>query len=335
MKIALFVLLIALSGFFSGAEIAFFSLTKAQVRALRDQKKRYSDLVWRLKQKPQRLLITILIGNNIVNVLTASLATVVAVDYFGSVGVGLATGVVTLVILIFGEITPKSIAQKNNALLARATSPVLLVLSWLFFPVSWLLIQFNERIAHRLVKTSELPLPVEDEIRVMARMGVESGTLQYREHKMIENILEFDEKKVGEIMTSRYKIIALNGEVPVDQISHFVGQSGFSRYPVFVDDEDNFIGYVHVNDILRKLQSDERDQMVKEFVRPLQRVGEDKIIESIFRQFLNAQEHIAIVERGVVDGTEVVGLVTLEDVLEEIVGEIVDETDDEEEKDKL
>ena len=334
MMLFLFIILLLLSGFFSGTEIAYFSLSKPQIRAAVDQKRKNARLVWKLLQKPQRLLITILIGNNIVNVLTASLATVLAVDYFGSFGIGLATGVVTILILIFGEITPKSLAQKNNELLASKTAPILYIMSILFFPIAWGLIRFNNFVAHRLVKKSVAPLDIDDEIKTMARLGVESGNLDYREHAMIEKVLEFDDKTAGDVMTSKYKIVSLNGEVPFDQIAYFVAQSGYSRYPVYEDNEDNIIGYVHVNDIMKKLKSDERDDLLKDNARPLQRIEASFSIERLLRLFVSSQEHIALVIRDE-DKNEIIGLVTLEDVLEELVGEIVDETDDEEENGKL
>ena len=334
MVIFLFVALLFLSAFFSGTEIAFFSLSKPQVRAALDQKRKNAKLVWKLLQKPQRLLITILIGNNIVNVLTASLATVVAVDYFGSVGVGLATGVVTMLILVFGEITPKSLAQKNNEWLAAKTAPVLYVMSIILFPIAWTLMKFNNFVANKLVAKTIVPLAIDDEIKAMARLGVESGSLDYREHEMIANVLKFEDKTAGEIMTSRYKMVSLNGDVPFDQIAYFVAQSGFSRYPVYDGDEDNIIGYVHVNDIMKKLKSDERDELLKDNVRKLSRVEESFSIERLLRKSVSAQEHIILVVRDD-DPNDIVGIVTLEDVLEELVGEIVDETDDEDEKSKL
>jgi len=321
-----FVVLIFLSGFFSGAEIAFFSLSKAQARQMLDQKKKNASLVWRLKQKPQWLLITILIGNNIVNILTASLATVMAVDLLGDIGVGIATGVVTLVILVFGEITPKSLAQKNNQWIALKTAPIFYFLIIIFYPISWLLIKFNNFVANKIFKVRQTDQITESEIRAMARLGVESGAIDYREREMIENVLELNDKEVSEIMTPRYKMVVLNGDVPIDQIAFFVAQTGYSRYPVYEDEEDHIVGYVHVNDILRKLKSDKRDFLVKNIARPIRRVGEDKNIEHLFRSIINRKDHMVLVTR-TDDKNEVIGLVTLEDILEEIVGEIQDETD--------
>lgn len=331
MVFLLFVILILLSAFFSGAEIAFFSLSKAQARHLLDQKKKNAALLWRLKQRPQWLLITILIGNNIVNILSASIATVLAVNLFGDMGVGIATGVVTLVILIFGEITPKSLAQKNNQWIALKIAPIFYFLTIVFYPISWFLIKFNNFVAYKIFKVPPSDQVTESEIRALARLGVESGAIDYREREMIENVLELNDKEVSEIMTPRYKMVVLNGDVPIDQIAFFVAQTGYSRYPVYENEEDYIIGYVHVNDILRKLQSDQRDFLVKNIVRPIRRVGEHKNIEHLFRSIINHKDHIVLVTREK-NEKEVIGLVTLEDILEEIVGEIQDETDVLEEK---
>lgn len=321
-----FVVLILLSAFFSGAEIAYFSLTQAKARNLLDKKKPNAQLVWYLKKRPQRLLITIFIGNNIVNVLTASLATVLAVQLFGDAGVGIATGAVTLLILVFGEITPKSLAQKNNQWIALKAAPLFYFLSMIFYPISWGLIKFNNFIAEKLFKSPLIDKVTESEIRAMTRLGVESGAIDYREREMIENVLELNDKEVSEIMTPRYKMIVLNGDVPVDQIAFFIGQTGHSRYPVYQGEADNIVGYVHINDIMRKLKSEDRDFLIKNIVRPIRRVSENKNIERLFRSIIKHKDHMILVVRED-NRSEIIGLVTLEDILEEIVGEIDDETD--------
>lgn len=334
MLFIIFLVLIFLSAFFSSAEIAFFSLTKAQARNLIDRKERNAKLVWKLKHNPQHLLVTILIGNNVANVLTASLATVLAVRLLGSLGVGVATGVVTLLILVFGEITPKSLAQKNNQWIALHFAPVLYALTILFFPINWILIVFNNILAKKLFRIKMPKLVTEDEIRTLARLGVETGSIAYRERELIENVFRFNDICVGEVMTQRYKIVFLNGEVPVEQIAYFVAQSGFSRYPVYVGDEDRVVGYVHINDLMKILNSDQREMLVKDIVRPIRRIHESKKIESLFRTMIQKQEHMVLVTRNG-DEKEIIGLVTLEDILEELVGEIVDETDMEEDEEKL
>lgn len=329
-----FIILLFLSALFSATEIAFFSLTIAQARRLQEKKLKGADLVWKLKNRPQRLLITILLGNNIVNVLIAALATALAIKMFGSSGVGIATGVVTLAILIFGEITPKSIAQKNNAGIARYSAFVIYPLSIVFYPISAVLIKFNSVIAHKLLKIKNPELVTEDEIRTLARLGVETGAIAYQERELIENIFKFNDIEVKEVMTPKYRMVSLNGNVSVEQIAYFVAQSGFSRYPVYDDDEDNIVGYVHVNDIMRYLNSDKREVLVKNIVRPIKVVDKNKKINSVFRSMIRHKEHIMLVKNSEKKNT-IIGLVTLEDIIEELIGEIIDETDDKEDINKI
>jgi Mg2+/Co2+ transporter CorB len=187
-----------------------------------EQKKiKNASLIRKLKSKPQRLLITILIGNNVVNLFTASYATVVAISFFGSAGLGIATGVTTFFILIFGEIMPKSVAFANNMRIARLTAKPLYALFIVLYPVSHVLLMLN-RATNRIFKSPTSRGVSEEEIRVMSRLGVESGAIDYREHEMIENIFKFDDVLVGEIMTPISRTEILNGSVPVEQIAHFV-----------------------------------------------------------------------------------------------------------------
>ena len=329
-----FFLLFFFSAFFSGAEIAFFSLTPARVKTLVDKKERGAELVWKLRNNPQRLLITILIGNNIVNILAASLATFLATNIFGSAGVGVATGIITLLVLVFGEIVPKTLAQKNNSWLAVRSARFIYWLSFLFEPIIWLLSYLNDFISKKFVKLDGGSLVTEEEIRALARLGAEKGVIDYRERELIENIFRFNDVTVKEVFTPRYKVVALNGNVPVEQIAYFVAQSGFSRYPVYDGDEYNIVGYINVNDLMKVLNSNEREKLVKELVRPLRRVNSSTKIESLFRLMLKDKDHLALVVRDD-DQQEILGIITLEDILEELVGEIRDETDEKKEVEKL
>ncbi len=324
--ILIFLILIFLSGFFSSAETAFFSLSPAQARLLAQNKQWSARAVWFLKSRPEELLTTILIGNNIVNILTASYATVVAARFFGDAALALATGVTTFFILVFGEIVPKSLAYSNNLALAQFSAPVLYGLRMILLPVVRALTAFSGYLQKRFAKGGTTNV-TEEEVRMMARMSVEHGEMDYREREMIENVFRFDDITVREIMTPRYKIVALNGMVPIEQIAYFVGQDGHSRYPVYIGDEDDIIGYIHVNTILRILKSDERDRLLKEFIDDIPSVPEDRKIERIFRSMKRDAIHMYLVHRSGAQ-KEIVGLVTLEDVIEEIVGEIEDETDD-------
>lgn len=289
------------------------------------KKKKNASLIRKLKSKPQRLLITILIGNNIVNLFTASYATVVAISLFGSAGLGIATGFTTLFILIFGEIMPKSVAYANNARIARLTAKPLYALFVVFYPVSHVLVKINKA-AGRMFKSTATTGVSEEEIRVMSRLGVESGAIEYREHEMIENIFKFDNVLVEDVMTPISRTDMLDGSVPIEQIAYFVSHSGHSRYPVHDGNEDNIVGYIHMSQIMRALNSDDRDQPLSNFMSEVTVVSESMDIERVFRAMKKDKAHMYIVHDEE-NKKDIVGIITLEDILEEIVGEIEDESD--------
>lgn len=317
--------LLLLSSFFSASETAYFSLTQAQVRSMTRNKIPGSDLVRHLKSHPQDLLSTILIGNNLVNLFTASYATVVATNYFESAAIGIATGVTTVFILIFGEIIPKSIAYSKNESIARFASRPLWLLRWVFSPLIWGL-RLIHKALFRLFKIREDARVTEEEIRTVARLGVEHGTIDYREHEMLERVFRFDDTSVREVMTPLYRVILLNGNVPVEQIAHFVSHDGHSRYPVYEGDEGNIVGYIHINDMMKALHSDDRDRPVGTFAQKIVSVKETTSIERVFRRLNRDHSHIALV-RSKGATRSVIGIVTMEDIVEELVGEIQDETD--------
>ncbi len=329
--VGIFLILIMLSAFFSSAETAFFSLPDAQARLVAQKKNasRAARHLWALKSMPEELLTTILIGNNIVNILTASYATVVATKLFGSAALGIATGVTTIFLLIFGEIVPKSLAYSNNRRIALFAATPLFALRAVLYPFVRILTRFSTYLQERF--GGARGGVTEAEVRMMARMSVEQGEMDYREREMIENVFRFDNVTVGDIMTPRYRMTVLNGMVPVEQIAYFVAQDGHSRYPVYVGDEDDIIGYIHVNALLRVLKSNERHRLVKDFVAPIPAVPADRTIERVFRAMNRDKVHMYLVHR-VGAKQEIIGLVTMEDILEEIMGEIRDETDGEERK---
>ncbi len=328
--ISIFLFLLALSSFFSSSETAFFSLSHAKVRMMQAEGGKTNDIVQKLKRDPQKLLVTILIGNNIVNLFTASYATVVATRYFDSAALGVATGATTLLILIFGEVIPKSFAYASNVKFAKATAWPIYFFSIICTPLTVILVELSKKLSQLAGHDENQHNHVtEEEVRIMSRMGVESGKINYREHEMIENIFRFDDINVEQVMTPWYKVSTLSGLVPVEQIAHFVSHEGYSRYPVHDGkNEDNIIGYVHVNDLMKALNSDSRDQPLENFVSKITRVREGYAIERAFRAMLRDHTHILLV-KGPKGKDEIKGLVTLEDVIEEILGEIVDETDKE------
>ncbi|MBU1089423.1 hemolysin family protein [Patescibacteria group bacterium] len=310
--------LLALSAFFSAAEVAFVSLSSAKVRILEDKKSRASKLVVALKSRPQRFLATILIGNNLVNIFAAGLATVVATETFGSAGLGIATGAMTLLILIFGEIIPKAFAQKHAETFALAASYPLFILGKILFPFTWL----TEKGLHALGAEHSEEVS-EKEVVAMVDLGAESGEIKKHEQEMIQNVLEFTDTKVEAVMTPRVEIEALEKSTTIAEAEKFFRELTHSRIPVFDGSIDKIIGILTLRQIFehegKKDLPISKSKLLEPIFTPASRT-----IRSLFQELKSRRIHIAIVvdEHG---GT--LGLATLEDLLEEIVGEIEDEED--------
>ena len=310
--------LLALSAFFSAAEVAFVSLSPAKVRVLESKKSRAARFVIFLKSRPQRFLATILIGNNLVNIFAAGLATMVATEIFGSAGLGIATGVMTLLVLIFGEIIPKAFAQKHAETFALVSSYPLFVLDKILLPFTFL----AEKGLHALgAKHSEEVS--EKEVVAMVDLGTESGEIKKHEQKMIQNVLEFTDTKVEAVMTPRVEIEALKKSTAIAEAQKFFQKIKHSRIPVFDHSIDKIIGILTLRQVFehegeRNLPI-EKLKLFEPIFTPASRT-----IRSLFQELKSRRIHIAIVvdEHG---GT--LGLVTLENLLEEIVGEIKDEED--------
>lgn len=321
------IVLILLSGFFSGVEIAFFSLRDSRVDVLEKQGSKSARFIKKLKATPDRLLITILIGNNLVNIGAASLATVVATELLGSIGAGVATGVMTFLILLFGEIIPKSIAQKRPASVAAATARIIYLLEYLLLPASWALNQINKLVG-RLVGEDAGEEVDEEEVKAMAHMGAEAGALEKGEEELINRIFLFNDITAEDVSVVKSEMVVLNVEQPMEQILDIIDQSGYSRFPVYQGSKDKIIGILHAKEILdamsRQKQKDVSKIILKDLLTKPYFIPEGKKIDDLLHDMQAKRVHMAIV----VDETgEVSGLVTLEDLIEELVGEILDESD--------
>jgi CBS domain containing-hemolysin-like protein len=315
--VVLFVLLV-LSGFFSSAETALFSISKAKAIHLAKQKGPTNKLIRKMKADPHRLLATILIGNNLANVGASAIATAITIDLFESHAVGIATGVMTFLILIFGEIFPKSIATRNNILIARLVIFPLYWLSVLFTP----LIIFLNFIPKLTGKMHKKPIVTEEELMTFVEVVEEEGGIEEEEKELIENIFEFDDTNASEIMAPRADmfVIDVNEELKLEEIV----KSGFTRIPVIEEDIDHVVGILNIKDLLNHQATSDEAVDVRKIMREPYFVPENKKLDNLLRQFKKRKQHMAIVvdEHGGVSG-----LITLEDALEEIVGEIIDETD--------
>lgn len=315
--LVLLVLLI-LSAFFSSSEVAFVSLSPAKVKLFEKHKSRFSKLVVMLKNRPQRLLATILIGNNLVNIFAAGLATVIATDLFGSLGLGIATGLMTILVLIFGEIFPKAFAQKHAKRFALCAALPLFILDKVLFPFTWSI----EKTLH-LLGADHTEKISEKEIVAAVDLGTESGEIKKHEQELIQNVLEFTDTRIEEMMTPRVKIATLSRKTTITEAENFFHKNTFSRIPIFDGSIDKIIGILNIRQLFvskkRKNFLIEKLPLVEPIFAPASRTT-----RSLFKEMQSRHNHLAIVvdEHG---GT--LGLVTLEDLLEEIVGEIEDEQD--------
>jgi len=318
----LLVLLLALSGFFSSAEIAFFSISQTRARSLAEEGNRGANALVRLKANPERLLITILIGNNVANIGAASVATYAATQLFGSVGVGLATGVMTLLVLFFGEIAPKSFAVSNSMRLSLGAAPIIETLQRALSP----LVSPLERITRWILPQAKDGSGgvSEMEIRRLSQMAYLSGMIDERERRLIEQAFLLDTTKARDAMTPRVEIFAWPETHTVGEIADELRSLPYSRIPVYEDTVDMITGVVHLRDLYQAISSGRRLSTLRELAREPFVVPEMMPLSTLLEEFQNRRIHLGIVvdEYG---GTD--GLITLEDILEELVGEIHDEVD--------
>jgi putative hemolysin len=320
-QVIVLIVLLFLSGFFSSAETALFSLSRTKARHLAKTQGKPFILIKQMKEDPHRLLSTVLIGNNIVNVGAAALATSLTMDMFPNYAVGLATGIMTFLILVFGEVLPKSIATRNNILIARVAIYPIYWLSILCYP----LLKFLDFIPMLTGKIKKTPAVTEEELMTFVEVVEEEGEIKEEEKELIHNIFEFDDTNASEIMTPRGDMFVIECDNKLN-LENIV-KSGFTRIPVIENDVDHIIGIINIKDLfLHSVSSDDLIDVRKIMTIPYF-VPENKKLDKLLHQFKKRKHHIAIVvdEHGGVSG-----LITMEDALEEIVGEISDETDREE-----
>ena len=324
-NVALLIFLILLAGFFSAAETAVTSLSPARVRAMVEQKKRFALVIANLKAHPDKLLISILIGSNIVNVWASVLATTITQNLFGSDTLGYLIGIMSMIMLVFGEIVPKTLAQRFNVVFSQISAPILRVLGFILYPLIMLL-EYIARFFIWLLGKEKFKSVTEDEVIAMLNIGHEEGEFNKQESEFIQNIFEFSDTTAEEIMVNRNEIEALSEDCTLEKALKIVTNSSHSRFPIYDASIDNVVGYTNIKDIIK---------YSRRGVNMKKRLGDLKLhkilffpvtkpINSIFKAFQQKRVHIAVIldEFG-----STTGLITIEDVLEEIVGDIVDESD--------
>ncbi len=322
--ISILAILIGLSAFFSGAEIALIGVSKAKVNQLVKEKVRGSSALYKFKSNPSRMLATINLGTNLVNVGSSALATQTALELFGNTGLAIAIGAMTFLLLVFGEITPKSYCNANATKVSLRVSGILLAFSYVFYPFVILFEKITNAIL-KMVGSSHHPPPItEQEIYSVIEQGLEDKALKKHERELVHGALRFDDIVIRAVMTPRIKMFVLPAKTLLFDALPLISKSGYSRIPLYKDTPDQIVGILHVRDLLKYLEKDEKMLSLESISRKPIFVSQEQKIGNLLREMQGRQTHMAIVvdEFGGVEGC-----VTLEDLLEEIVGEIMDETD--------
>ncbi len=322
--IAIMGVLLALSGFFSGIEVALISLSKLQVESLVEQKRKGSKTLKKLKDNPQKMLITILIGNNIVNTASSAYAALLATKMFGNAGMGIAVGVMTFLLLVFGEITPKSIAVAHAEWISLHVAGLLQLLMWIMTPFIWVFDAITKVVMRLFGIKGNTRLITRQELEMAIKAGESEEVIEKKERELLESVLSLNDITAREVMTPRTKVFALETGQTVKDVVKKVVKSPYSRIPIFKGSKDHIVGVVHVRDMLKAFANNRPDTYIARLAEDPFFVPESMPIQALFEEFQERHQHMAIV---VDEYGGVAGVVTLEDLMEELIGEIIDETD--------
>ena len=326
----LLVLLVLMSAFFSSSETALINMSKIRLKYLVKEKVKNADKLEKLYEDSNKLIGAILIGNNIVNVATSSIATIITTSRFSNAGLGISVGLTTLVILIFGEITPKNLALKNSESISLFVAPIILFLVRIFTPILFILNNISNLLSALLGQRNDdkKPTITQDELKTIVDVSNQEGVLETDETEMIQNIFEFKDLTVDDIMIQRMDIVAISADMSYDEIIDVFKNRQLSRLPIYEDTIDDIIGVLYAKDLFFTEQSKE-DFDIKTVMREPVFVNEFVKISDFFKKMQQVKTHIAIVldEYG-----GVAGIVTMEDLVESIVGDIYDEYDQQDEE---
>jgi CBS domain containing-hemolysin-like protein len=313
--------LLLLSAFFSGSETALFSLSKVRVRRLQLEEARNSKVLASLLNKPRRLIISILIGNMLVNILASTTASSLSLDLFGEKGIGFSIVAMTVLILIFGEITPKVIAIRNSERIATWVAPYISVFSRAVRPLRWVLTfivnlitpQFSRRIKEEKIHLTE------EELKKAVELGRREGVLNPEEEKMIKSVFRFGDKTARDLMLPPNKITAVDISTPLSTIRSIIAKKELSRLPIFENKLDNIIGILYAKDLFIASRGGAFD--LRNILRIPFYVDGGIKLDELLRTFRTHRIHMALIKGA---GGKLKGLITLQDLLEEIVGQIKD-----------
>ena len=325
MNVTLIIILlcIIMSAYFSATETAFSSLNRIRIKNMADKGNKRAALVLKLSEDYDRLLSTILIGNNIVNIACASLSTLLFVRLLGEdAGASVSTAVTTVIVLVFGEVSPKSIAKESPEKFSLFSAPILNFMAVLLTPLNFLFKQWK-KVLSRFFHSSASQGITEEELITIVEEARQDGGIDEQEGDLLRNALEFNELKAADILTPRIDVVGVNVCAGAEEIASVFTETGYSRLPVYQDSIDNIVGILYHKDFYNKIYGTGKG--IKDVIRPALFITRHKKISQLLQELQASNHHIAVVidEFG---GT--VGIVTLEDILEELVGEIWDEHDE-------
>ncbi len=322
--IILFVITLCFSAFFSGSEVAILGVSHMKAKQMAHYRVPKAKHLLYLKEHTSETLITILIGNNIVNILGTVLATKFTIDTFGDIYLGLATGIITLLVLTFGEIFPKTLVSKNVKSVALFVAPIIVILLKIFTPLVWIfhsLSNLANKIGKKKVKE---PLVTEQEIKYLVMIGEKEGEINEQEKEIINNVFKFNDIPVEKVMTKKDDVFALEWTTTLKEALPRLEEHAFSRVPVYDKNTGNMKGIVRVQDVMNLALRDEKDKPLKSLVGYTVFIHPERKIDYALKMMQLRHVHMVIV---IDKKRKFQGILTMEDILEELVGEIFDESD--------
>lgn len=321
-QILLILVFTLMSAFFSASETAFTTLNKVRIKSLANNGNARASTTLRLAENYDSLLSTILIGNNVVNIAGASIATIVFTKLYGDAGVTISTAAMTAIVLIFGEISPKFLAKESPESFALSATPVLSFFVFLFTPLNYLSAGWKKLLGH-VFKRREEKKVTQEELMTFVDEAQSDGGIDERNGELIRSAIEFNDLDANDILTPRVNIVAVDRKMPMEKITDLFLGTNYSRLPVYEDSIDNIVGMIHEKDYFRSLYRGETT--IAPIIKKVSYVGTGMKISDLLRLLQQVKTHMAVVvdEFG---GTE--GIVTMEDILEELVGDIWDEHDE-------
>jgi CBS domain containing-hemolysin-like protein len=323
-EIIAIVILICLYALFSGLEIAIVGTRRSKVMRLYRKKIRGSSSLYKLKSNPSRMTSSVNLGNTLVNVASSVLAADVAIKLLGNQGVGVAIGIMTFMILVFGEILPKTFSNIQSEKVALRFSDFLLAFTYVMYPFV-LFLEYITKIFLKLVGGYSYPKPItEEDIKEVIDLGLSDKAIEKEEHTLVHKALEFDDKPILDVMTPKKDIFSLDGDSILSDVFAQIKKRGFSRVPVYSKTPENIVGILHIWDIARLSEKDYKKTSIGKIARKPFFVFSNEKISDLLIELKKNINHMAIV---INDKENLTGLITIEDLIEEIVGDIVGESD--------